>query len=121
MALEPAAQRAPHALIELVQALRSLSEPCPRTHQRRAPVEPAQPLAVALEPPPHAALEPHAEPPDGAQPLERIGYRELRGRRGRGRAHVGGKIGDGEIDLMADAADHGDRRCDDGACQASRR
>ena len=45
-----------------------------------------------------AALDPCSEPPDDAQPLERIGYRELRGRRGRGRAHVCGKIGDGEIE-----------------------
>ena len=52
------------------------------------------------------------------QPLGGIGHHQLGGRRGRGRAHVGGEVGDGEVDLVPDAADHGDGRGDDGARQA---
>ena len=71
-----------------------------------------------LQPAPHAALQPRAELGKGIAPFFGIGDHQLRRRRRRGRAHVSGKIRDGEIDLMTDAGDHRNGRGDDGARQS---
>ncbi len=56
-----------------------------------------------------------AQSAQGREPCFTIGHDDLRGRGRRRRAHVGDEIGDGEIDLVADAADDGDGRGGDGA------
>ena len=117
-ALETAAYGAPQALLQLVETLRLLCAACGGAHERRAPLEPAQALALFAETPASAACEPCGEACKGRQPLAGVGDDELGGGRGRRRTQVGGEIGDGEIDLVADAADDGNRGCDDGARQA---
>ena len=73
---------------------------------------------MLLEPPTHAALQPRAELHEGVEPLPGIRNHQFGRRRGGGRAHVRGKIGDGEVDFMADAGDDRDGRGHDGARQA---
>ena len=54
--------------------------------------------------------EPRFEPAIPRRPLVRVGHHRLRRRRGRRRAQVRHEIGDGEVDLVPDPADDGNRR-----------
>ena len=70
------------------------------------------------ETPARAASEASGEIRKRRQPLGGVGDDQLGGGRGRRCAHVGGEIGDGEVDFMPDAAHDGNRGCDDGPRQA---
>jgi len=48
---------------------------------------------------------PRAQSHEGAEPFFGIGNHQFRGRGRRGRAHIGGEVGNCEIDLMANAGD----------------
>ena len=97
------------ALLQPVHPQLALADEPPRIGDAgTAGVELRLPL-LALRPP--GAQEPRAPGGEVRHQLFLDPGEQLGGRGGCGRAHVGGEVGDGEVDLVADRADGRHRAC----------
>ena len=107
--------RASQTGFQLVGALHALLD-APLRVQPFEPGVPLGQLATGIgQAQPRGCVQAPPQPVDIPQPGPLVGADLLGGGRGGRRAHVGGEVGDGHVDLVAHAGHHRDRAGADGA------